>query len=213
MVVDDTVTTMVTTDVENSDESNVPRWNITESHRDVEDVVMRSTIQLNDSQNDENSLFLAARHPYREPLSRHDLRRMEEKCGWCGALHWMSEKVVHSSRSNPVFSLCYNSGQVVLPRLSAPPEPLRDLLERDDAVGRDFRESISKYNRAFAFTSLQVTEDHSVNEHHRGPPIFRIQGELHHRGGHLSHIRKPTPQSPRAEHGHALVLKKKKEFQ
>ena len=37
---------------------------------------------------------------------------------------------------------------------------------------------------AFAFTSLKVKEDHSVNRGH-GPPVFRIQGELFHRGGPL----------------------------
>ena len=28
-------------------------------------------------------------------------------------------------------------------------------------------------------------EDHSVKEHRRGPPVFRIQGELHHHGSPL----------------------------
>ena len=28
-------------------------------------------------------------------------------------------------------------------------------------------------------------EDHSVNERCRGPPVFQIQGELHHHGGPL----------------------------
>jgi hypothetical protein len=134
----------------------------------------------------ENSLFLAARRPYQEPPSRHDIGRMNVKCAWCGALHWMSEKVVRSSIGNPDFPLCCDSGNVVLPLLSVPPECLKGLLEHTDAVSRDFRENIWKYNRAFAFTSLQVSEDHSVNMHHRGPPVFRIQGELHHRGGPLS---------------------------
>ena len=66
-----------------------------------------------------------------------------------------------------------------------PPEILKVLLESNDHQGKDFRENIWKYNRAFAFTSLQVTEDHTVNERRRGPPVFRIQGELHHRGGPL----------------------------
>jgi hypothetical protein len=39
--------------------------------------------------------------------------------------------------------------------------------------------------RSRPFIRLHVNEDHSVNEHHQGPPVFRIQGELHHRGGPL----------------------------
>jgi len=106
----------------------------------------------------------------------------------------MSEKIVRSSTVNPIFSQCCNSGNVVLPLLSTPPVSLMSLLEGTDAVARDFRENIWKYNRAFAFTSLQVTEDHSVNMQHRGPPVFRIQGELHHRSSPLcpSEDRPPT---------------------
>ena len=133
----------------------------------------------------EDPLFLAARHPYHEPHTRHDLGRMEVRCRWCGALHWMMEKLSDSSTSSPVFGLCCNSGKVVLPLLRDPPQTLKVLLECNDRQGKDFRENIWKYNRAFAFTSLQVTEDHSVNERRQGPPVFRIQGELHHRGGPL----------------------------
>jgi hypothetical protein len=137
-------------------------------------------------------LFLAARHPYEEPDNRHDLGRMEIQCQSCGALHWMNEKLCDSSRSRPVFGLCCNSGTVALPLSRDPPQALKDLIESGDAQGKDFRDNIWKYNRTFAFTSLQVTEDHSVNEHRRGPPVFRIQGELHHRGGPLS----PAPDRP-----------------
>ena len=133
----------------------------------------------------DNPLFLAARRTYQEPLARNDLGRMNIKCRWCGALHWMDEKLSRSSTANPIFGLCCDSGQVVLPRLREPPQVLRALLENDDRQGKDFRLNIWKYNRAFAFTSLQVTEDHTVNEHHQGQPVFRIQGELHHRSGPL----------------------------
>jgi len=133
----------------------------------------------------DDPLFLAARRPYQEPRVRHDYGQMEVNCRFCGALHWMDEKLSDSSRSNPVFGLCCNSGKVVLPILQDPPQILKSLLERSDPQGRDFRENIWKYNRAFAFTSLKVTEDHSINERSCGPPIFRIQGELHHRGGPL----------------------------
>jgi hypothetical protein len=98
----------------------------------------------------------------------------------------MDEKLSDSSTRNPVFGVCCNSGHVVLPLLRDPPYVLKALLQDSDHQAKDFRENIWKYNRAFAFTSLQVIEDHSVNEHRRGPPVFRIHGELHHRGGPLS---------------------------
>ena len=127
-----------------------------------------------------------ARRPYEEPSTRHDLGRMDVKCRWCEALHWIDEKLKHSSRSNPVFGICCNSGSKVdIPKLRDPPQTLKSLLERNDRQACDFRENIWKYNRAFAFTSLRASEDHTVNESHRGPPVFRIQGELYHRSGAL----------------------------
>jgi len=134
----------------------------------------------------QDPLFLSARHPYEEHNIRHDLGCMDVRCRQCKALHWMDERLKQSASSNPVFGLCCNSGKVILRVLRDPPQNLKNLLECDDRQGKDFRENIWKYNRAFAFTSLYVTEDHSVNEGHRGPPVFRIQGELHHRGGPLS---------------------------
>ena len=75
--------------------------------------------------------------------------------------------------------------------LRNPPHILKELLEGNDHQATEFRENIWKYNRAFAFTSLQVSEDHSVNENRRGPPVFRIHGELHHHS---------EPLSPAVEH-------------
>ena len=76
-------------------------------------------------------------------------------------------------------------GKIALPLLEPPPEPLQTLLSSTSAVSARFRDDIWKYNRAFAFTSLGVTEDHSVNRG-RGPPVFRISGELHHWSGALT---------------------------
>ena len=100
----------------------------------------------------EQLFFFAARRPYREPVTRHDLGRMEVKCRWCGALHWMGEKISNSLESNPLFGLCCNSGKVVLPTLRDPPGVLKALLEDNDRQAKDFRENIWKYNHAFAFT-------------------------------------------------------------
>ncbi|KJA13929.1 hypothetical protein HYPSUDRAFT_112539, partial [Hypholoma sublateritium FD-334 SS-4] len=93
----------------------------------------------------------------------------------------------------PRFGTCCMDGKVQLLPLAAPPEPLQHLITSQDQHAVKFREDIWKYNRAFSFTSLGVSEDHSVNEHQRGPPVFRIFGELHHRSGALDTERSGVP--------------------
>ena len=130
-------------------------------------------------------LFRIARRPYVEPSQRHDLGRMNVSCPYCGALHWMDERLSDSSKRSPRFGTCCLSGKVHLPPLEDAPQPLRHLLTSNDRDAIKFCDEIWKYNRAFAFTSLGVEEDHSVNCG-RGPPVFRISGELHHRSGALA---------------------------
>ena len=109
---------------------------------------------------------------------------MDIPCPDCGALHWLSEKLTSSSKRNPKFGTCCSEGRVRLPALEAPPEFLRTLLTSIDSDSKYFREDIRKYNGALAFTSLGVTEDHSINQG-RGQPVFWICGELCHRSGAL----------------------------
>ena len=75
-------------------------------------------------------------------------------------------------------------GKIRLPALGEPPEPLCGLLTSNECTAVKFWEDMWKYNQAFAFTSLGVQEDHSVNQD-RGPPVFRISGELHYWSGAL----------------------------
>ena len=60
--------------------------------------------------------------------------------------------------------MCCIEGKVQLLALEAPPEPLQRLLTSDDHDAKTFQDEIWKYNRALAFTSLRVEEDHSVNQ-------------------------------------------------
>ncbi|KIM40031.1 hypothetical protein M413DRAFT_29163, partial [Hebeloma cylindrosporum] len=149
--------------------------------------VQRAALRLPAQQGRSRNLFLAGRRPYQDPPQRHDLGPMDIPCPHCGALHWLAEKLSNSSKHSPKFGMCCMEGKVQLPALEAPPEPLRQLLTSEDRSAKTFRDEIWKYNRAFAFTSLGVDEDHSVN-HGRGPPVFRIFGELHHRSGALAPI-------------------------
>ncbi|KIK00972.1 hypothetical protein K443DRAFT_99409 [Laccaria amethystina LaAM-08-1] len=112
---------------------------------------------------------------------------MDIACSSCGALHWMVEKLSDSSKRNLRFGTCCMDGKVQLPPLQPPPEPLQRLLTSNDADAVAFREVGWKYNRAFSFTSLGVSEDRTVNEGFRwGPPVFRICGDLCHRSGALT---------------------------
>lgn len=94
--------------------------------------------------------------------------------------------------------MCCDHNTVRLPCLQPPPDPLLALFTGTDPQSKNFRDHIWEYNRALAFTSLGATEDHSVNIG-RGPPIFRIQGELCHRSGSLLPPpgRPPTYAQPR----------------
>ncbi|KAF8164533.1 hypothetical protein BJ912DRAFT_256272 [Pholiota molesta] len=132
------------------------------------------------------NLFAAARQPYTEPIELHDLGRMDILCPECGALHWKDEILSKSSLRNPKFGICCMEGKVFLPALLPPPEPLRTLLSSQEREAIQFRQDIWKYNRAFGFTSLGVEEDYNINRNRRGPPVFRISGELHHWSGALA---------------------------
>lgn len=125
-----------------------------------------------------------ARLPYQEPLHRHDLGRMEYECRHCGALHWLSEKLASSSDSSPEFPTCCDHGLIKLPDLQPPPDQLMALFTGSDSQSRNFREYIWEYNRALAFTSLGVNQDHTINNGDSAP-VFRIQGELCHLSGAL----------------------------
>ncbi|THV06844.1 hypothetical protein K435DRAFT_636554, partial [Dendrothele bispora CBS 962.96] len=93
-----------------------------------------------------------------------DLGPMNAVCPYCGALHWMEEKLSNSSKSHPHFGMCCDDGKVQLPLLRAPPRELQDLLQGEDAQCREFRENIWQYNMALAFTSLGANVDLTVND-------------------------------------------------
>lgn len=128
-------------------------------------------------------MFGLARHPYVENIKLHDCGRMSHQCSHCYALHWIDERV-GSTLSQPEFSLCCRHNKVILPLLSIPPPQLQDLLLSQSTHAKEFRKHIVQYNHALAFTSIGVKQDHSV-DHGKGPPIFRIHGELKHWEGAL----------------------------
>ena len=134
------------------------------------------------------------REPYSEPEACHDLGQMDVVCPACGALHWHLERVARSSTAErSSFSLCCKQGQVRLAAQRDPPDTLRYFFSSMDPVCRDFREHIRQYNAAFAFTSLGVQVDDTVNGSSRGPPVVRIHGEVCHRVGSLLPVEGQRP--------------------
>ena len=116
-------------------------------------------------------------------LARHEISIMNVTCPYCGAYHWLLEKVSTSTSSHPIFSTCCQKGAVSLPLLPNPPAFLRQVLKGEDRRSIKFRDNIRQYNMALAFTSLGVKEDRLVNR--RGGWVFCISGELCHFIGSL----------------------------
>ena len=79
--------------------------------------------------------------------------------------------------------MCCAHGKVNLSPLRVPPQPLYNLFTANSLQAKEFRSNIVQYNAALAFTSLGANVDRSILD--RGPPIFRIQGELRHLSGSL----------------------------
>jgi hypothetical protein len=68
------------------------------------------------------TLFLAAQGPYQEPTVCHDVGSMNTACSHCASLHWSLEQRSNSwsleqrsnsSKENPAFGICCNSGKVI----------------------------------------------------------------------------------------------------
>ena len=127
-----------------------------------------------------------ARCDYTEPIEQHDLLRMDVTCPHCKALHWDDERLAASSRIRPLFGTCCDSGKVTIPLLPDPPPLFRRLFSDQTAQAKEFRENIRQYNAAFAFVSLGVNVDSSLNNAAAPAPyVFRIHSELGHRAGSL----------------------------
>ena len=133
-----------------------------------------------------------ARQAFDKNWPIHYMGKMEVVCADCGALHWMCEKLVNSSKRNPKFGTCCFSGKIQLPKVDDPPPELLNYLKGDDPISKEFRENIRQYNNALAMTSLGYTQDHSVNRG-RGPWVFKIQGRLCHLIGPLMPNQGETP--------------------
>jgi len=109
-------------------------------------------------------------------------------CKHCHAIFWYEERIKSDSsrRQNIItYNSCCKGGKIKIPRPRDRPEPLASLARFDgDSRSTKFIRNIRQYNCLFAFTSMGPNIDRSVNDG-RGPPIFKIHGQVHHRIGSL----------------------------
>ena len=96
----------------------------------------------------------------------------------------MAEHLSDSSQRHPEFGKCCLSGKVEPPSLTAPPPPLRQLLETHDHDTTQFRKHIRQYNAALAFTSLGAKFNPDLL-HGGGPYALCLMSGLYHRLGAL----------------------------
>ena len=116
-------------------------------------------------------------------------------CIHCGAPFWYQERCKDASkeRHRPVYTGCCRRGKVSLPKYPDWPSPLSELLKFDGGpASQKFLRLIREYNSMFAFTSLGVHIDDSVNVGN-GPYVFKICGVVCHQIGSLL----PPPNNPR----------------
>nr|XP_047124283.1 uncharacterized protein LOC124806990 [Hydra vulgaris] len=111
------------------------------------------------------------------------LGEMNHNCQYCGAKKFLNE----------THFLCCHSGKVVLPPLSPYPPLMVDLMTGnhvDRALNQNFFKHIRNYNACLSFASFIATIDPPSN---RGPPCFRISGQIMHRIGNLRHQQGDPP--------------------
>jgi hypothetical protein len=80
----------------------------------------------------EERLPIARRPP--SATLRHELGHCDVLCSFCGAEHWIEERVQGSTLTAPKFSTCCTGGAVMMDKFEDPPEPLYSLL-RDSTPG------------------------------------------------------------------------------
>jgi hypothetical protein len=128
-------------------------------------------------------IFSPASHPGRSYYGPPTYR-----CPHCKAIFWLREGLRQgSARRNgqPIYNNCCRAGRVVIPPFAPRPEPLNSLARFDgDAGCNRFMKNIRQYNCLFAFTSMGAKIDRSMDDG-RGPPVFKISGQVHHRIGSL----------------------------
>lgn len=106
--------------------------------------------------------------------------KMDVPCKLYGALFFLDEKDHNASKKNPFFSLCCQRGKVKLHPVKAPPQELKDLLEKNNKDSKFYKHNIA-FNSNLAYVSLQA----DIIDTGPGVRVFLMHGESYHRIGSL----------------------------
>ena len=121
------------------------------------------------------------------------MERVSVSCTFCGALHWIHERVSNSSMTAPKFETCCKRGDVKLDMLRQPPPYMQHLLTSSETLARTYRNRIREYNSALAFTSVKYQPDNRSELQDTGFRCFQIHRELYHLQGPLRPSENASP--------------------
>ena len=127
-----------------------------------------------------------------EPVN---LGQMDALCTKCYA--WMFPWETHKKdeEGNLSFGLCCAYGKYKLAPEPEFPPLLQQLMTGDDQVSREFRRNIRQYNNALAFASRGFSGiPFKFPTTSRGPPIFKVSGQIYHTMGNVLPNKGEKPQ-------------------
>ena len=104
--------------------------------------------------------------------------RSSRRCEHCNAILFQGE----------TNAICCSKGTITLPSPAPPPALLNILKESTSSIsgGRHFIDNIRLFNSNFAFTSIGVKIDTSLENAQRGVYTFKVNGVFHYRLGSLN---------------------------
>ncbi|CDF40520.1 ATP dependant DNA helicase [Chondrus crispus] len=114
-----------------------------------------------------------------------DFGSLDVQCQFCGAFHFLEERLKSSFDRRPTFPTCCGNGKVSFPTAQSPPPFLRALLTGTEPRDRKFRNSLHVYDNVLSMASVVAKWVA------RGPgasnfnPTMTMQGRIYHYMGPL----------------------------
>jgi len=119
------------------------------------------------------------REPQHTP-ELYRLGRMDDACPSCKALHWREERTSKSTNALPKFGTCCQNGQVQLPAVPDPPEPLKTFLKAESPQGRRVVGHLRTLNKALALAAVKSKPPPPLPGGSAFQPSVQLNGRLTH---------------------------------